>query len=127
MLQVDELCAYLEKKDSGTIKDKDRRISYNNLSVKSGWRDIIAKNIQYPGDQTQMIDYPEEHLYTPKNPPNLESNRLFVYADFLKPGKHQYIVSYNNNVEESKPLPPKKDQNEFESEDSRSKTKSSVK
>ena len=45
-----------------------------------------------------MIDMPESYHYTPSNPPKLDRNQLFVYCDFIKPGKHQYIVSYENDI-----------------------------
>jgi hypothetical protein len=46
-------------------------------------------------------------------PPELDYNQLYVYVNFIKPGKHQYIVSYENKIIEEKPVeiiePPKLD------------------
>ena len=38
-------------------------------------------------------------------PPDLDYDRLYVYCDFIKPGKHQYLVSYKNRIVEQRPLP----------------------
>lgn len=39
--------------------------------------------------------------------PKLTHNRLFVYCDFIKPGQHQYIVSYETTLVEPEPPKPK--------------------
>ena len=44
-----------------------------------------------------MINWPEPTHYTELRPPELKFNQLFVYVDFIKPGKHSYIVSYEKN------------------------------
>ena len=50
-----------------------------------------------------MINFPSEDSFTDQNPPELSFNQLFVYADFIKPGKHQYIVSYENDIIQQPP------------------------
>ena len=40
-------------------------------------------------------------------PPELYFNELFVYCDFIKPGKHSYIVSYEKNLIEPEKTPEK--------------------
>jgi len=37
--------------------------------------------------------------------PELDFNQLFVFADFIKPGKQQYFVTYSNSFEEPPPEP----------------------
>ena len=37
--------------------------------------------------------------------PRLDYNRLYVYCDFVKPGKHQYLVTHEDSIVE--PEPPK--------------------
>jgi len=61
---------------------------------------------QYGEEGTQMINWPEPTHYTELRPPELTYNQLFVYVDFIKPGKHSYIVSYEkNHVEPEKEEP----------------------
>ena len=43
-----------------------------------------------------MINYPDDKVFTPAKPPEITFNQLYVYADFVKPGKNQYIVTYEN-------------------------------
>lgn len=51
-----------------------------------------------------MIGYPEDEQYGHNQPPEIDYNQLFVYASFVKPGKHQYIVSYENTAVEPTPI-----------------------
>lgn len=37
--------------------------------------------------------------------PELDYNQLFVFADYIKPGKQQYFVTYSNTYEEPPPEP----------------------
>lgn len=48
MMQIDELCAYLEHKDE-VLHNPDRREFYCN-QIKKKWRRIITQGIQYLGD-----------------------------------------------------------------------------
>lgn len=41
-----------------------------------------------------MVNYPEPEHYSESRPPELDFNQLYVYVDFVKPGKHSYIVNY---------------------------------
>ena len=52
------------------------------------------------GDQTQFINYPD---YNSKKP-HLDYNRLYVYCDFIKPGKHQYLVQHEAKLVEPEPI-----------------------
>jgi len=66
---------------------------------------------QYGEDGTQMINWPDSTHYTELRPPELRYNQLFVYVDFIKPGKHSYIVSYEKNhvePEVEEPVEPPK-------------------
>ena len=96
MMQIDQLCAYLEGK-SDALSDKDRREFYSNL-IKKRWRSVVEKHQPYNEDETQIINFPPEERFTASNPPELSFNQLFVYADFIKPGKHQYIITYENDI-----------------------------
>ena len=52
-----------------------------------------------------MINYPDIAMMNHK-PPDLDYDRLYVYCDFVKPGKHQYLVTYKNRIVEQPPVPP---------------------
>ena len=104
MLLIDELIAYLEKKEE-VLYNKDRREAYSD-KVKRNWRnklfDLSAYGSKADGG-TQFINDPDIDDFGSRNPPELTFNQLFVYIDFIKPGKHSYIVSYQNLVEEPRP------------------------
>jgi hypothetical protein len=51
-----------------------------------------------------MINYPDIAMMNHK-PPDLDYDRLYVYCDFIKPGKHQYLVTYKNRIVEQPPGP----------------------
>lgn len=52
---------------------------------------------------------PEHDEFSYNILPELDFNQLFVYVDFIKPGKQQYFVNYQNAFVEPAPvLPPKK-------------------
>ena len=52
---------------------------------------------------------PEDEEFNYNVAPELDFNQLFVYIDFIKPGKQQYFVNYHNEFAEPPPvLPPKK-------------------
>ena len=91
MLQIDELCAYLQKKDDA-LQNVDRREFYHG-TIKDKWRSVLKNHTQYPGDGTQYVAYPDPDDYL-NRPPELDYDQLYVYCDFIKPGKHSYIVSY---------------------------------
>ena len=65
----------------------------------------MERSPPYLEDDLQIIDFPKHTDYGPRNPPEINYNQLFVYADFIKPGKHQYIVTYENQITEPKPKP----------------------
>jgi len=57
-------------------------------------------------------------MFTTGRPPEVEYNQLFVHCDFIKPGKHQYIVTYENTIIEEEPISeksesPRENQNRF--------------
>lgn len=58
MLQIDEMCAYLEGKQD-TLTDIDRRKFYNE-QIKDKWRRIINKKAQYRDNSIQHVDFPDE-------------------------------------------------------------------
>lgn len=72
--------------------------------MKYNWRKVLKNNLPYGENNTQYIDFPDDTIFDAKNPPHLYHNQLFVYCDFIKPGKHEYIVTYENNIKESKPV-----------------------
>lgn len=49
---------------------------------------------------------PDEHRFDKNCPPEINFNQLFVFADIIKPGKHEYIVSYENLIIEKEPVVP---------------------
>lgn len=57
-------------------------------------------------EDTQFVNYPDAAMMGNKLP-KLTHNRLFVYCDFIKPGQHQYIVSYETTLVEPEPPKPK--------------------
>ena len=54
---------------------------------------------------TQFVNYPDEVMMD-RQKPQLTHNRLFVYCDFIKPGKHHYLVSYETTLVEPEPAVP---------------------
>ncbi len=102
MILLDELIAIYQKKD-GFAKDRDRRLFFYN-QIKYNWRKVLKNDLPYGESGTQYINFPELNLFDSKNPPHLDHNQLFVYCDFVKPGKHEYIVTYENNIKETKPV-----------------------
>lgn len=46
--------------------------------------------------------------------PDLDYNRLYVYCDFVKPGKHQYLVTYKNELIEPNPKKPEEEKIEYD-------------
>jgi hypothetical protein len=103
MLQIDEFCAKLEKKEDALL-DFDRRQFYSD-QIKSRWRQILRSKSQYDGVSAQYIDMPSPDQFTASNPPDIKFNQLFVYADFVRPGKHEYVVSYESKVVQAPPRP----------------------
>lgn len=75
-------------------------------NVASNWRNMIKESVQYPFEDIQFIDYPELDEFGYKNQPKLDRNQLFVYVDFIKPGKHSYVVNYENTLIEPRPPTP---------------------
>ena len=49
---------------------------------------------------------PPNERFNQSNPPEIDKNQLFVYIDFIKPGKHEYLVSYEHVLVEPPPPPP---------------------
>lgn len=78
------------------IKTEEERHKYWD-EVKSEIFSTLRNFSPYPGDKTQYVSKPQ-NLET--NCPEIDFNRLFVYVDFIKPGKHQYVVSYKNQISE---------------------------
>lgn len=105
MMQIDQLCACIEGK-SDVLQNNDRRVFYSDL-VKTTWRRVLAENVPYSDEDTQYIEFPPDDLYTAYKPPEINFDQLFVYVDFIKPGKHQYLVTYKNTLVEPEPPKPK--------------------
>lgn len=101
MLQIDELCACIQKKED-VLLNEDRRAFYSN-QIKTRWRHILESSTQYANDGTQKIDMPPSYEYGKSSPPDIDFNQLFVYADFIKPGKHQYVVTFENQIVQKEP------------------------
>ena len=72
--------------------------------VKNQWKRMLKKLTPYKNDGTQWVNFPDELMFTTASPPEVDYNQLFVYCDFIKPGKHQYIVTYENMVVEDEPV-----------------------
>ncbi len=75
MLLIDELIAYLEKKEE-VLYNKDRREAYSD-KVKRNWRnklfDLSAYGSKADGG-TQFINDPDLNDFGPRNPPELTFN-----------------------------------------------------
>ena len=54
------------------------------LDFRREWREIILKNLIYPNDSF-FVDFPQEKE-------RLNVNRVFMFANFVKPGKHRTFV-----------------------------------
>jgi len=106
MLQIDEMCAFLDgPQDAPTmLADPDRRKRAAE-HIKDKWRRIVQDKAQYKGNAIQHVDFPDDGQYLNDEMPELDYNQLFVYADFIKPGKQQYFVTYSNTFEEPPPEP----------------------
>ena len=50
--------------------------------------DNICKNLKYPSD-TKIVDRPSEAKYFSRE---LEDDTTFVWAGFVKPGRHSFLV-----------------------------------
>ena len=59
---------------------------------------------------------PEDEEFNYNVAPELDFNQLFVYVDFIKPGKQQYFVNYYNEFSEPVPELPPKTQEELQKE-----------
>ena len=61
MLQIDEMCAFLDgPQDAPTmLADADRRKRAAEL-IKDKWRRIIHDKAQYKGNAIQHVDFPDE-------------------------------------------------------------------
>jgi len=68
----------------------------NHDNIKEKWRQIIKEKAPYGKNGTQLISYPKEEEYTAEKPPELDFNKLYVYCDFISPGRHSYMVSYES-------------------------------
>lgn len=102
MMQIHQLCAYLEGK-TDALEDPDRKPYYVD-AVKVKWRSIIRRKAPYRGDDAQFIDFPPDDKFNLNKPPELDYDQLFVYVDFVKPGKHHYVVTYENSHVEPAPI-----------------------
>lgn len=72
MMLIDEFLARLQKKDD-ILESNDRRVAFAE-SIESSWRNSLQQHLQYKGDNTQMVDYPESYQFTYNNPPKLDRN-----------------------------------------------------
>ena len=100
MLKIDELCAIILN-ETKVLQDPEERMKFAN-EVKGSFRSIMKNSLPY--ENAQMINYPDKTMLNNKEP-NLSYDRLFVYCDFVKPGKHQYLVSYKSKIVELPPPP----------------------
>ena len=100
MLKIDELCAILLN-ETKVLEDPEERMKFAN-EVKGSFRSILKNSLPY--ENAQMINYPDKDMLNNKEP-NFNYDRLFVYCDFIKPGKHQYLVSYRSKIVELPPPP----------------------
>lgn len=105
MLQIDEFCAALQHK-TDVLNEPELRAEYA-AGMKQTWRKVLERNLQYPEEQTLVLNKPDRAKFEHSNPPEIDFNQLFVYADFIKPGKHEYLITYDNVLVEPAPITAK--------------------
>lgn len=85
--------------------DREKRLEYHD-SIKNSWRRIVRKQSQYKDTDAQYVDMPPDDEYSYNDVPEIDFHQLFVYVDFIKPGRQQYFVTYQNTFQEPPPTPP---------------------
>ena len=69
------------------------------LKLDLDMNDNICKNLKYPND-TKIVDLPTEAKYYSRE---LEDDTTFVWAGFVKPGRHSFVVKDPISLKGQKP------------------------
>lgn len=59
------------------------------LSMDLDVNDLIIKSMRYP-DDTEVVGMPEQSSYFSRE---MEDDQTFIWAGFVKPGKHTVVIS----------------------------------
>lgn len=80
-MSIGELCSILTK-DEQTFNqcDPEERDQYE-MKMKNEWRTIFSKYLKYKDPHIENEDI------------QMSFDNVFVYVDFMKPGRHSYIVN----------------------------------
>ena len=99
MMSVGELCAILQNETKVLRGGDPKALEQYNNEVMTRLGTILQEHKPYK--DAQYFNYPPLAAFASGSPRN--PSKMFVYCDFIRPGKHSYLVTYERKFLEPDP------------------------